>query len=418
MDPRSTLRRRRRQDAGRAVSRAAMAVVGTQVLTAAGLIAFDSIRRRDRPEREFPRAPARALEVPGGEVRVYTYGEDLFEDMLTDIAAATERIFFESFIWKGDEVGQRFRDALVAAHERGVDVYVVFDEFANLVVPRSFFASLPEGIHVLRHPLVASSPTFFLPRNWGRNHRKQLVVDDVAAYVGGYNIGGLYATKWRDTHARFSGEMVVELENAFVDYWNFQGGQPLLPQPARRTWSRTMRVHRNLPVDHVYPIRNMYLEAIDRASHHIYLTQAYLIPDEAFTRSLVNAALRGVDVQIIVPHYSNHVLADWLSRVSYHQLLDAGVRLLRFENAMVHAKTATIDGVWSTIGTANIDRLSLAGNFEVNMEILDPAVARHLEEVFRIDAGNCTELTLTQWTSRPLINRVTEGILSPWRPLL
>ena len=162
----------------------------------------------------------------------------------------------------------------------------------------------------------------------------------------------------------------------------------------------------------------MYLEAIDRATKRVWLTSAYLIPDDAFTRALVQAAERGVDVRIIVPHFSNHIVADWVSRVNYEELLRGGVRLLRFENAMVHAKTGTIDGLWSTIGTANIDRLSLAGNYEVNMEILDPSVAQHLERVFELDSGNCTELTLQEWTERPLINRVTEGILSPWRPLL
>lgn len=418
MNARYARRRRRQRDAGRALRRGALAVLGTQLVTVAGLLAFDNIRRRDRPDREFPRAPAHALTVPGGKVRIYTYGEDLFEDMLADIAAAKERIFFESFIWKGDEVGRRFRDALAAAHERGVEVYVVFDEFANLVVPRSFYNTLPEGIHVHRHPLVTGGWKFFTPSHLGRNHRKVLVVDHDAAYIGGYNIGSLYATKWRDTHARFSGDMVVEIENAFVDYWNFRHKESQLPQPRGRTWSREMRVHRNLPADYVYPIRNMYLEAMDRAEHRILLTQAYLIPDDAFTRSLVNAAQRGVDVRIIVPHFSNHIVADWLSRTSYHELLDAGVRLLRFENAMVHAKTATIDGRWSTIGTANIDRLSLAGNYEVNMEILDADVAAHMERVFDLDSGNCTELTLQEWSARPLISRVTEGILSPWRPLL
>lgn len=418
MDPRATFRRRRRRDAGRALRGGVLTVLVTQLVTAAGLVAFDSIRRRDRPDREFPRRPARALSVPGGRVSIYTYGEDLYRDMLADIDAAQDRVFFESFIWKNDEVGQRFRDALVAAHERGVQVHVVFDEFANLVVPRSFYRSLPEGIHVRRHPIVARGWKFFAPSHLGRNHRKILVIDEKAAYIGGYNIGSLYATKWRDTHARFSGDMVVEIENAFVDYWNYHAKEPELPQPQRRTWSREMRVHRNLPADLVYPIRNMYLEAMDRAEHRILLTQAYLIPDDAFTRSLVSAARRGVDVRIIVPHFSNHVLADWLSRTSYYELLEAGVRLLRFENAMVHAKTATIDGRWSTIGTANIDRLSLAGNYEVNMEILDADVAAHMERVFDLDSGNCTELTLQEWSARPLISRVTEGILSPWRPLL
>ncbi|WP_435202607.1 phospholipase D-like domain-containing protein [Janibacter sp. GS2] len=418
MNARALLRRRRRRKARKMLRRSAAAVLATQLLTVAGLLVFDSQRRKDRPDEEFPHEADGPVPVSGGDVRIYTFGEDLFEDMLTDIAAARERIYFETYIWKGDDVGERFRRALVAAHERGVEVFVVFDEFANLVVPRSFYRSLPEGIHVKRHPLVTGGLKFFFPSHLGRNHRKLLVVDGAAAYVGGYNIGQDYATRWRDTHARFAGDMVVELENAFVDYWNHYGATPALPQPGPRTWSRDMRVHRNLPADLVYPIRNMYLEAIDRASERVWLTTAYLIPDEAFARSLVAAAERGVDVRLIVPRFSNHIIADWLSRSSYERLLQGGVRLLRFENAMVHAKTATIDGLWSTIGTANIDRLSLAGNYEVNIEILDPDVAARMEEIFSLDSGNCTELTPQQWARRPLINRVTEGILSPWRPLL
>ena len=418
MNARSIRRRRRRLEVRRAVRRTAGAVVATQLLTVAGLLVFDSQRRKYRPDKEFPHQQGGPVPVPGGDVRIYTFGEHLFEEMLADIDAAQERIYFETYIWKDDATGHRFRDALVAAHERGVRVFVVYDTFANLVVPRRFFQSLPEGIHVKRHPLVTGGAKFFFPSHWGRNHRKLLVVDSTAAYVGGYNIGQDYANRWRDTHARFAGDMVVELEHAFVDYWNHYGGTPPLPQPARRTWSREMRVHRNLPADMVYPIRNMYLEAIDRANTRVWLTTAYLIPDDAFVRSLVQAAERGVDVRLIVPHFSNHIVADWLSRVTYERLLSGGVRLLRFENAMVHAKTATIDGIWSTIGTANIDRLSLAGNYEVNMEILDSDVARRMEEIFDLDSGNCTELTLDEWTRRPLIARVTEGILSPWRPLL
>ncbi|SMC44081.1 phospholipase D-like domain-containing protein [Janibacter indicus] len=418
MNARSIRRRRRRLEVRRAVRRTAGAVVATQLLTVAGLLVFDSQRRKDRPDKEFPHQQGGPVPVPGGDVRIYTFGEHLFEDMLADIDAAQERIYFETYIWKDDAIGQRFRDALVAAHERGVRVFVVYDTFANLVVPRRFFQSLPEGIHVKRHPLVTGGLNFFHPGHWGRNHRKLLVVDETAAYLGGYNIGQDYANRWRDTHARYAGDMVVELENAFVDYWNIYDGSPALPQPSRRTWSRDMRIHRNLPADMVYPIRNMYLEAIDRASERVWLTTAYLIPDDAFIRSLVNAAERGVDVRVIVPHFSNHIVADWLSRVAYERLLRGGVRLLRFENAMVHAKTATIDGLWSTIGTANIDRLSLAGNYEVNMEILDADVAARMEEIFTLDSGNTTELTLDEWTRRPLISRVTEGILSPWRPLL
>ena len=418
MNLRKIRRRRRRLEVRRTVRNAAVAALATQLLTVAGLLVFDSQRRKDRPDKEFPHRHGGPVPVPGGDVRIYTFGENLFEDMLADIEAATERIYLETYIWKGDATGERFRRALTDAHARGVQIHVVYDTFANLVVPRDFFRQLPEGIHVNRHPLVTGGAAFLSPRHWGRNHRKLLVVDGTAAYLGGYNIGQDYANRWRDTHARYSGEIVVELENAFVDYWNLYDGRPELPQPRRRTWSRDMRVHRNIPADMVYPIRNMYLEAIDRASTRVWLTTAYLIPDDAFVRGLVNAAGRGVDVRVIVPHFSNHIVADWLSRTLYERLLRGGVRLLRFENAMVHAKTATIDGLWSTIGTANIDRLSLAGNYEMNMEILDADVAARMEEIFSLDSGNCTELTLDEWTRRPLISRVTEGILSPWRPLL
>lgn len=413
----------RRFSPRRTARRAAAVTLAAQAATVAGLLVFDSRRKRDKPDVRLPRVESHDLAVQGGDLRIYTTGEPLFEDMLADIEAAQTRIFFESYIWKGDDTGVAFRDALVRAHERGVEVFVAFDEFANLVVPRAFFRSLPDGIHVKRHPLIGRFP-WLTPRQVGRNHRKLLIVDEgaptAAAYLGGYNIGSLYADRWRDTHARVSGEMVVELANAFVDYWNNAPGAttPHLHQPAARTWSTTMRVHRNSPVDSVYPIRNMYLEAIDRSEHHVYLTAAYFIPDGVLTRALVEAVHRGVDVQIIVPHFSNHIVADWLSRASYAELLKGGVRILRYENAMVHAKTATIDGRWTTLGTANLDRLSLAGNYEINLEILDKDVARQMEEVFQADAENCNELTLEEWTGRPMIARVTEGLLAPYRPLL
>ena len=124
--------------------------------------------------RSFPRLPPRSVTSGSSEVTVYTYGEDLYRDMLHAIRHAKQEIFFETFIWKADEVGQAFKTALIEAADRGVEVYVVFDEFANLVVPRSFFR-LPPNIHVRRHPLIASG--FRFPRNTGRDHRKLLVVD-------------------------------------------------------------------------------------------------------------------------------------------------------------------------------------------------------------------------------------------------
>ncbi len=391
----------------------------SQAVTIAALGVVDSQRKRGRQAARFPSAPPRALPAANGTVTLYTKGRDLYSDMLASIDAATKTIYFETYIWKDDRVGQKFKDALIRAAERGVDVFVAFDVFGNLVVGPRFYR-FPPSVHSLRHwPWSGMKwPVSF--RMPGLNHRKILVVDDEVGYLGGYNIGSLYATSWRDTHVRVTGDAVADLANAFVDYWNQnrRGDSPYLESPTNRPWDSAIRVTRNVPSLAVFPIRYSYLEAIDRARERIWLTHAYLIPDDDLTLALIEAADRGVDVRVIVPAESNHIVADWLSRGFYTLLLSRGIRLFLFQNAMVHAKTATIDGVWSTIGTANLDRLSLMGNYEINIEITDADVAAEMEAVFEMDAGNCVELTLEQWQERPLAAKISETVLTPLRPLL
>jgi cardiolipin synthase len=399
------------------IKRIVQAILALQGATLMALFIVDHRRKKLRKPAAFPRLPPRSVTVGGSEVTVYTYGEDLYRDMLNAISQAKSRIFFECFIWKSDTVGQAFKDALIDAANRGVKVYVVLDEFANLVVPRSFFI-FPKNIAVRRHPLIVSG--FRFPRNTGRDHRKLLVVDDVVAFLGGYNIGSLYATDWRDTHARLTGDIVWDVQNAFIDFWNLWVGRRRagLPDFGSASWQPDIRIHRNMPRNMVYPIRGMYLDAIDRASHHIYLTHAYFIPDTDILSALVRAARRGVDVRIIIPAESNHIVADWLSRGFYSHLLRSGVHLLLYQGAMVHAKTATIDGQWSTIGTANIDRVSLLGNYEINMEAFNHDVARQMEEIFAIDSTNTVQLTLQDWERRHAMVKFSETVLTPLRPLL
>lgn len=396
-----------------------LGIAAVQGATLASLVVVDQRRKKNRHPPVFPRVPPRSVTTGGSEVTVYTYGQDLYRDMLDAIRQAKHRVFFETFIWKSDEVGQQFKHALIEAAARGVEVYVVWDEFANLVVSRNFFRfpKLPR-LHVKPHRLISLS--LRLPRQSGRDHRKLMVVDNDVAFVGGYNIGSLYATNWRDTHARVTGDIVSDLQNAFIDYWNLfpRRRKPRIPDTGGLVWQPNIRVYRNIPKTLVYTIRGMYMEAIDRATQRVYLTHAYLIPDSDLVRTLLDATSRGVDVRIIVPAESNHIVADWLSRGFYSQLLRGGVRLFLYQGAMVHAKTACIDGQWSTIGTANIDRLSLHGNYEINLEIFSDDVASQMEEVFAIDSSNCRELTLEQWHRRPAMVKFSETVLTPFRPLL
>jgi cardiolipin synthase len=404
--------------------RVVLGIVAAPFLMAIGMTLVDSYRRRGKHRAvTFPKAPPSTVPVGDGEVTTYTFGTDLYDDMLAAIDGAQRQILLETYIWKADEVGLRFKTALEAAAARGVEVFLIYDAFANLVVsPR--FKRFSSSIKVLRYPVYAAGWRPFDLRRYGRDHRKILVVDDAVGFVGGYNIGDAYATEWRDTHVRITGPGVWDLKRAFADFWNLNrrrrfrsSERPLLLETAS-TWEPTIRFQRNVPRLWMFPIRAMYIEAITRASKNVWLTTAYFLPDPDFADALTDAARRGVDVRVLIPAKSNHVVSDWISRGYFTQLLAAGVKVLRYRDAMVHAKTATIDGTWSTVGTANIDRLSLSGNYEINVEIIDPELAGSLEEIFRADESNCLELTQAEWEARDIYRRFTEFVLNPLRPLL
>lgn len=407
----------------RLLRRTLLAVVGVQLALAIGMTLVDSYRRRGKKAKPFPVTPPRAADVGAGSLTTYTYGQDLYDAMLAAIEGAQRQILFETYIWKGDEVGERFKAALARAADRGVEVYCIYDGFANLVVsPR--FKRFPPTMKVLRFPVYPAGWKFYDLSRYGRDHRKILVVDDAVGFVGGYNIGTPYATEWRDTHVAITGPGVWDLKRAFADFWNLSrrrrigsSERPLLLETAS-TWEPRIRFHRNVPRLWMFPIRAMYIEAINRASRNVWMTHAYFCPDQDFVDAMKDAAHRGVDVRLLVPLKSNHIVADWISRGYFSQLLDAGVRIFRYKDAMVHAKTSTIDGTWSTVGTANVDRLSLQGNYEINVEVIDEGFARNLEEIYLADEANSLELTTTEWEARDLHRKFTETILGPLRPLL
>jgi cardiolipin synthase A/B len=147
------------------------------------------------------------------------------------------------------------------------------------------------------------------------------------------------------------------------------------------------------------------------------LTSAYFVPDQAIIRALLNARKRGVEVKILLPWVSNHVVADWLARGYFEALLEAGVRLFGYRS-MLHAKTCTIDGQWSTIGTANLDRLSAVGNYEVNVQIYNPELASQMDALFKRDLEHAREVSWQKWRERPWYARLGERILEPLRSLM
>lgn len=385
--------------------------------------AVDKIRQARVPGGtfDFPTLPPVDTPVEKSVVRSYTEGHSLYDDMLAAIDNAQEHIYFETYVWRADETGRRFKDALYRAAERGVTVFVVYDGFGNLN-QNPLFKVFPRhpNMHVHRVSEIRVGMFTLNLRKTGRTHRKLIVVDDAVAFVGGFNIGDDFGNAWRDTHVRVTGEAVEELSEGFIGFWNTFRNRtdPRLDHKYTKRWNAPINAAFNLPSRLLYPVRGLYLDAFDKATKQILITTAYFIPDREILHSLIAAARRGVNVKVLIPEYSNHILADWVARPFYGELLRAGVEIWLYQHAMVHSKTMTVDGIWSTVGTANIDRLSLMGNFEVNLQIYSSAFAERMQEIFANDLTTARQLTLEEWEGRPPLVKVGELLLQPFSPVV
>lgn len=310
----------------------------------------------------------------------------------------TREYFSKTYIWKDDPVGQEFQEHLARKAEEGVAVYVIFDSFGNLVVPRSFKSSFHPSIHVLEYRAIRRPWHILDPRRYALDHRKLLIVDGTTSFIGGYNLGALYATEWRDTHLSLRGQGATELARAFIGFWN--RFCPALEQITHRyhhPFDALITISQNEAMRASFPIRDMYIAAIDEAEQSILLTTAYFVPDHMLLDALKAAVRRGVDVRVLVPWESNHVVTDWIAHSYFTDCLQGGIRIFGYRYTMLHAKTCTIDGEWSTVGTCNLDRLSLVGNYEINVAIYSTAFAQQMSALFAEDTAERFELTMQQW---------------------
>ncbi len=382
------------------------------------ILQFVSMIRRQHGHRgSFPHSYMEEVEIGENTVQIYDYGRDLYESMISAIDAARESIYLETYIWKDDHMGREFKQKLACKANQGVDVYVIFDSFANAVVPRAFKV-FPPNIHTLKYQAFYKPWHIIDPRHYALDHRKLLVVDGTTGFIGGFNLGSLYETTWRDTHMRIKGPEAAHLAQSFTDFWNqHTPNQHHITRHYPRRFNPLINIRGTSALRLTFPIRDMYIEAIDKSEHSIFLSNAYFVPDRVLLGALKAAARRGVDVQILVPWVSNHVIVDWLTRGYFVECMKAGIRIFGYRH-MLHAKTCTIDGEWSTIGTANLDRLSSVGNYELNVEVYSKKLAHQMEELFKCDTSNAFELTLDEWLKRPWYAILSERILAPLRALL
>jgi cardiolipin synthase len=356
--------------------------------------------------------------------------------MLTAIASAKQQILLEMYWFGSDVIGQKFAAALGAAAKRGVEVSIIFDAVGSVGASDEMFAELERaGAHVIEfNPIAPWKQRFRLSKLTRRDHRKILVVDGKTGFTGGINIADYWlplddgGAGWRDDMVRIDGPAVAGLSDCFARVWARLRGRKLslpdsllLPpvlETSRRTRLPAVRVLGQRFLRTQREISRAYLHYVRRAQRRVFIANSYFVPDGRVLRALASAARRGVDVRIIVAGQSDVDIVRHASRAVWGRLLRAGVRIFEWDESVLHAKTAVVDGLWSTIGTFNFDYMSLRMNLEVNVSVLDARFAGCLEASFLEDVELCREVSLVDFRFRPLGQRLLEYLAYRLRKFL
>lgn len=365
--------------------------------------------------------------VVGNKVALLIDGPQTMSAMMKAISAATDHINLETYIFDQDEIGLKFAELLKEKQRQGVQVNVIYDSVGTIGTPAEFFDSMREaGIRLLEFNPVNPLKRFGSWRLNNRDHRKILIVDGRIAFTGGINISKEYSSSsfsstryrtpepgWRDTHIQVEGPAVAGLQALFLDTWIQQKGMKLEDRnyfpKLKEEGSEVLRIIATHP-DGDYSVFKAYALAMEQAQETIHLTVAYFVPDQQIIDLLTGAARRGVDVRIIFPSVTDHGLVFHAGRSFYQELLEAGVRIYELQESVLHAKTAVIDSIWSTVGSANLDMRSFLHNTEVNVVVLSARFGKVMEVAFQVDLKNSREVRREEWEQRPFSDKLKEWL--------
>jgi cardiolipin synthase len=369
----------------------------------------------------------------GNRTRLLIDGPATFGAMKAAIAQGRGRVLLQSYIVEDEGVAAEVAELLLARAAQGVKVAMIYDAVGSISTPEAFFKRLVDGgVSVCAFNPI--NPTK-RPGYWGlthRDHRKLLVVDDDVAFTGGINISRVYGSSslgrsgqptgdgalddgWRDTQIELRGPVVPVIGQVFETTWREQGckgelGQASPQKAAAEPGTRVVKVIASDPRDKENRIYSTLLAAVDAAQVSVRFTMAYFAPGTDFVNALRKAAERGVEVEMVLPGRSDSSLAFHAGRSYYDDLLSSGVRIYQMEHALMHAKTAVIDGVFSTVGSSNLDWLSFVANSELNVIVLGDDFGGEMNRLFERDRDASKPITLDQWRRRGLNDRAMETL--------
>ena len=364
------------------------------------------------------RAFARAVEahtlsgiVAGNRVEVLLNGEQIFPAMLAAIREARFSITLANYVWETGAIADELAAALAERCRSGVGVNVLVDAVGSHLMSKENQALLRDsGCHFVRfHALSPVNPKRFNHRN----HRRVLVVDGRLGFTGGTGIGtkwtgdGRHVGHWRQTDVKVEGPIVRHLQAAFAENWRDEtgillGGDAYFPEIAARGELSAQSV-KSSPGGGSPEAYALFMLAIEGARKSIEISSPYFVPDHDIAAAFARAAARGVRVTIMVAGEADSVVdrvVRLASRAEFGRALEGGVKIYEYRDAMLHAKTATIDGVWASIGSINMDSRSFGLNHEGSLVVYDAGIARRLEEIYREDLRFAKEVTIEEWRRR------------------
>jgi len=365
--------------------------------------------------------------VPGNRIRALQNGDEIFPAMLEAIGAAQRTITFETYIYWSGQIAERIGEALIERSCAGVHVYVMLDfvgcdRISHRLVERMQAA----GIEVERYHSVR---WYTLGRLNNRTHRKVLIVDGRIGFTGGVGIADQWlghaqdSAHWRDMHFRLTGQVVAQMQAAFLDNWikttgHVLHGDAYFPH-IEPSGTQEMQMFISSPEGGSDSMRLMYLTAITAAERSIDIEAAYFVPDRLMIRELVAARRRNVRVRLIVPggHIDSKVVGI-ASKQGWGPLLESGVEVYVYRPTMLHCKILIFDEYMVSVGSTNFDMRSFELNDEASLNVYDEEFAREMTAVFESDLEASSRYTLEHWQNRSWRERLDEFVLVPLRSQL
>lgn len=353
-------------------------------------------------------------------IETLTNGKVFYEEGLEAIAKAKESISLEAYIYSDDGISQRYRDAAAERARAGVEVRFTIDSIGGIESGEAFFDPLTDA---------GGRVAWYHPAKWytwdrlnNRTHRELLIVDGKVGFTGGAGVADLWneptdsKPPWRDTFFKLTGDAVDGLQSVFAENWLETKGE-VLTEP---------RLFQASPVENGYSclviagtpsaggstqVRTAIQMTIASARERVLITNPYFLPDQGMQEELADAVERGVRVEVITPGtQSDQTLTSRASRRLYGELIESGVRIYEYQPTMIHVKSIVVDGVWSVIGTTNIDPRSFGLNDEVNVLVQSREFAARLESDFARDLEQSKIVTLEEWRARPIWEKGAEQV--------